>query len=107
MKTKDIPNTPPSAWQPETDTIRCAILGKAQEELHELGKEIARAQAMGLDGINPNGESVRDALADELDDAEVLINIMRAKFNIPRNTKRQRAKRDYQEAWYSMLVVKK
>ena len=102
-KTADI-GTSFSPWKPETNPIRQAVLGKTQEELCELGIAIARCQIQGIDEINPTTqESNRNELADELDDVETMIMILREQFNIQQNTNRQYRKYEAQYIWYGSL----
>jgi len=104
MKTEDI-GTRYSPWKPEQDPARQAILGKTQEELCELGIAIARCQIQGIDEVNPTTQEInRNELADKLDDAEVMIKILREEFKIQRNFDRQHRKYRVQQAWYADIA---
>lgn len=90
-------------WKPETDPVRISILGKTQEECNELGIELARCIIQGIDETNPTtNELNRWGLADELDDMETMIKIIREEFKIPRNYDRQHLKYRAQQTWYGM-----
>lgn len=106
MKTADIANKPPSAWIPETDPVKIAILNKSIEEASELIKILARCTVQGIGASDPEtGEPNRQELADELDDMQAMIGIIRNHFGIEPNTERQSKKRSYQWAWYAILEV--
>lgn len=63
-------------WKPETDKQTLKYIGKLSEELHELGKAIARIQIQGMDGVDPEtGKSNRTALFEELADAHALVRL--------------------------------
>lgn len=103
MRTEDI-GTIYSPWQPETDPVRNAIYSKVQEELNELGIEVSRCQSQGIEETNPTTAVMNIfGLADELDDVEVMIQIIRDKFKIPRNMERQEKKRVMQDRWHQDL----
>lgn len=106
MKTNDIDTKPPSAWIPETDPVKIAILGKSIEEASELVKILARCIVQGIEQSNPDTEEPnREELADELDDVETMIHIIRTHFNVPSSKDRQRKKANYQSRWYEMLEM--
>lgn len=89
-------------WQPEQDPTRLAVLGKAIEESSELIKELARCIIQGFEASHPEtGEPNRCALADELDDMEALIHLIREKFQIEPCSERQFKKIQMQRRWYA------
>lgn len=83
MDTKDIPNTFPTPWIPETDLQRCAVLGKTVEECGELLAIVGRCQIQGIDGRDPKtGKTNRQALTEEVGDVLARCQAIIQKFEL-------------------------
>lgn len=60
-----------TAWLPEQDRHRLAVLGKLAEEAGELAARASRCIIQGLDAIDPaSGRSNREELAREMADVD-------------------------------------
>lgn len=58
-----------SKWMPETNPSILRRIGKTDEEIHELGKVLARIIIQGMAGVDPStGVPNRAALTDEIAD---------------------------------------
>ena len=106
MDTADIPNRPPSAWQPETCRVRNAIYGKSQEELHELGIVLSRCAIQGVEEINPTtGKTNLEEMQNEVSDVLAYCERLIAHFNLDRDAvdSRKMLKYEYHGRWLEML----
>lgn len=84
MDTDKIPTAIPAPWQPITDPIQIAVLGKLGEELNELGAAVSRALIQGVDGIDPDTDRAnRRLIADEIADVEAMILHTRMLLEVP------------------------
>lgn len=67
-----------SAWMPETDRIRLAVLGKLIEECNELCARAARCIIQGIHEVDPaTGRTNRVELAREAADVTACIEMLR------------------------------
>lgn len=105
-ETDDIPTAAVSNWQPITDKLQLAVLGKLGEEVNELGARLARAIIQGLDGADPEtGKTNREAIEDEI--ADVLAMVDHVFFYLGLDSKRvnERALRKhlFKSPWFEAL----
>lgn len=106
MKTDQIAAAPPSPWIPETNPVRCAVLGKSVKELSELAGIVGRCQIQGIEGCEPvSGVTNLASLEDEIADVEALIEHLKIEFRLShvRIRLRRQRKFDYLNAWLDML----
>lgn len=97
-------STVPSNWQPVTDKVTLAVLGKMIEEASELANIAARCIIQGVDGCNPKtGKPNADALMEEV--ADVLAAATHVKNMLGREIDRNRvtAKYAHKAQWHDML----
>lgn len=96
----------PAPWQPETDKVRLAVLGKALEEAGELITIMARCIIQGVDERNPNGGKPNIvALREELADVHATLRHVQAKFtiNMDEMTARRDRKGTFLAKWFDGL----
>lgn len=92
----------PNPWQPETDQLRLAVLGKLAEEASECATAAARCMIQGIDECEPvTGKSNREWLEDEI--ADVIAQTRRASealgLDIGRIMDRAKAKEAFTKQW--------
>ncbi len=95
----------PSPWQPTTDPTEIKLLGKFQEELHELGKVIARIQIQQIGGIDPEtGISNFESLEKEMGDVMALMGLTHRRYGLvlKRMEARAEVKAEYLSKWFNM-----
>ena len=71
-----------SSWEPTTDVVELALLGKLIEECSELTKIAARCVMRGLDDVDDDGISNGWALLTELGDVQARINDVSSVLNM-------------------------
>lgn len=70
-------------WIPTTDLKVLRRVGKAQEELNELGCVLARVIIQGIDEIDPgSGKVNRQRLQDEIADVYTQLQLMESQFEL-------------------------
>lgn len=93
-------------WQPETDSLSLAILGKLAEELGEGSAAVARCIIQGIDEREPvTGKLNREWLEDELADIEAQIAVAKARFLLDGDRMAQRTARkvEHVRSWHKMI----
>jgi hypothetical protein len=106
---KNKPETHPWAlnpWQPMSDPIDIAHLGKLIEELNEAGSASARCLIQGIDEKEPiTGKLNREWLEDELADVLVNLDLVVSHFGLNwlRMAQRIEAKQKHLKAWHATL----
>lgn len=107
METKDIGE--PSDWQPISDKVVLAFLGKLAEEASELSGIIARTIIQGLDGVNPETKKPNIiALAEEIADVRAMsaIAVKELHLNWLTILERVERKQKMKNKWLDMLRTK-
>lgn len=107
MDTKDIPTTPVSDWQPITDIVLLAALGKMIEELGELVNIAGRMIIQGVDGVDPaSGKINIDKMADEIADAAATSHLVVELLKLDVNAMKVRSIRkiEYKRPWLENLA---
>lgn len=80
---KDLSMRQPSPWIPMTDPVELAMLGKAVEEVNELGSAIARCIIQGIDEAHPTtGKTNRQWLTEEMADVRAVLATLQKQFGI-------------------------
>lgn len=103
----DKPMKPPSPWQPISNQVHLAILGKSQEELGECVTVIGRCIIQGLDGKDPETGKVNIRwLEEEIADVRALSSLMIGHFGLDVERIRIRAQRklDHKRAWLKLIT---
>lgn len=106
MDTSDIPVIPDSDWQPITDKVDLAVLGKLGEELSECGTALWRCVIQGIDECEPVTNKLnRDWLMDEIADVEAMLVHVKEHFKLDRERIRKRRIRKYvfKLQWFTSL----
>ena len=106
MEDKDIPTTEVSDWQPITNKLDLAILGKLGEELSECATAIFRCIIQGIDEKQPvTGKVNKEWLEDEMADIIAMSEFVFQHFNLDRErmTDRARKKHSYKVPWFASL----
>jgi NTP pyrophosphatase (non-canonical NTP hydrolase) len=104
METKDIPTQPVSEWQPTTDKLTLALLGKLGEEVNELGSAICRCIIQGLDEVQPvTKKPNREWLEEEIADVLALAFTAMARLDLDHVAieRRRQKKTAYKEPWFA------
>ena len=101
-----VDDKPPSPWQPTTDKLELAVLGKLLEELGELSSIVARCIIQGWDADEPiTGKPNKQALCEEI--ADVRANIEHVINHLQLDTwfikNRKDKKYNYVAKWHNML----
>jgi hypothetical protein len=95
-----------SPWQPETNKLRLALLGKLGEELAEASAAVSRCIIQGIDECEPvTGKLNREWLEDELADVEAALYMVKMRFRLNRlrMMEREQAKRLHLGGWHHMI----
>lgn len=98
--------TPLNPWQPITDTLDLAHLGKMNEELNECGSASARCQIQGIDEAEPvTGKINRDWLLEEIADVQATTDLVIERLGLdPARIAARKAKKiTHLRAWHSMI----
>jgi hypothetical protein len=95
-------------WQPESNALALALLGKLSEEVGELTAAVARCMIQGINESEPvTGKPNRDWLEDELADVSAAGSLVIEYFGL--NDRRMDArfdrKREHLKAWHRLLKV--
>jgi NTP pyrophosphatase (non-canonical NTP hydrolase) len=107
MEDDDIPTAAPSDWQPITNSVDLAVLGKLGEEVGELTSAISRCLIQGMDGIDPDTGKINSAaLEDEIADVKALMlaAVQRFQLNTERIDVRRKRKYNFKLAWFKNLA---
>lgn len=109
MDTHDIPNRVASEWQPITDKLALAVLGKLAEEAGELTSALCRCIIQGINehpptSLKPNKEWVEDEIADVLAMAEFAVRYL----DLDRTgiDARRARKMEFKRPWFESLTKK-
>ena len=97
---------PPSAWIPETNAVRVAVLGKLIEENCECGAKAARCIIQGIMERDPKTDQVNfDALQEEVADILALayLNIEVLGLDKSEILNRAEKKLAHKRAWIAKL----
>jgi hypothetical protein len=97
-----------SPWQPETDRLRLAILGKLGEELAEAGAMVSRCIIQGINESEPvtqvpNRLALQKELADVYATARMAIDHF--KLDIDAMGLHQRRKEAHLRAWHGLITA--
>lgn len=93
-------------WQPITDKLDLAHLGKLGEECNELGSAVDRCIIQGIDECEPvTGRPNRQWLEDEIADVKANIELVERRFNLdPRRMERRaEKKKQHLQGWHKLL----
>lgn len=96
----------PHNWQPITDKVTLAKLGKLSEELGEASAAVGRALIQGIDGKDPKtGEVNRDRIINELADVLAVGEFVLDMLSADRDYMDARIKRktEHKQQWFTML----
>ena len=95
-----------SPWQPETNPLRLAVLGKLAEELSEAAAIVSRCMIQGIDEFEPvtgvlNLDALRNEIADVFATSEIAIDY----FDLNRQKIHERGDRklDHLRRWHSLI----
>lgn len=105
METSDIKSIP-SNWQPITNPVDLAVLGKLGEEFAECAAAIFRCIIQGIDEVEPTTKKPnREWLTDELADVDAMLNhcIMHFKLDLAAVAVRSNKKYVYKKLWFDAL----
>jgi hypothetical protein len=95
-----------SPWNPVNDKVLLKHLGKAAEEVNELGSALARCMIQGVDGAHPvTGKTNRSWLLDEDADVLVTMRMLRKLIEVTdaeydASAERQQRKTAHLEQWH-------
>jgi len=93
-----------SAWMPEQDPHRLAVLGKLAEECNELAGRAVRCIIQGIDEKDPaTGRTNREELAREASDVEACLEMLEARMLVSRITSRVADKYDGFKRWHGLI----
>lgn len=98
---------PLNPWQPETNPLRLAVLGKLAEELAECSAIVSRCIIQGIDESEPETKVLnREALEKELADVHATIADVMQHFNLRMGfmSTRIRLKREHLARWHKLLA---
>lgn len=106
MEDKDIPTYVASLWQPTTDPVQVAMLGKLVEELGECAAVVSRCLVQGIEETAPvTGKPNRQWLEDEIADVMSMFDRVMVHFTLDpkRICERRMAKYDFTSKWFGKL----
>lgn len=96
-----------TAWLPEQDPHRLAVLGKLAEECNELAGRAVRCIIQGIDEKDPaTGRTNRDELAREASDVEACLEMVESLLGVKRITSRVAGKYDGFKRWHRLIEEK-
>lgn len=96
----------PALWIPTQDPCDLAVLGKLAEELAECGAIVARCIIQGIDGVDPDRNTVNLAsLENELADVMALSLLATKQFGLNYRFMHARAQKklEHKQKWLNML----
>lgn len=99
----------PSFWEPMTDQLILAVLGKLGEEANETAQRVCRCIIQGLNEFDPDTKaSNRHELEKEIGDLEANIELAKQYLSLRRDyiEKRKGEKLIYTGKWLSNLKEK-
>jgi NTP pyrophosphatase (non-canonical NTP hydrolase) len=94
-------------WQPETNKVNLAVLGKLLEELGELTAIVSRCIIQGIDEQEPTTKiSNKVALQNELADVEAGLFVATIHFNLDYQTIaiRRARKIEHKLEWHKLIT---
>lgn len=103
MNDDEIPRKPVSEWQPITNKLHLALLGKLNEELAECIAAASRCIIQGLDAEHPEtGKINREWFEDEIADVAAMMAHVSLQLDLDRMRMELRKKRkfDYKLPWF-------
>lgn len=106
MEDADIPATEINVWQPITDKVAIAYLGKLGEELTEGGTAIFRCIIQGVQGSEPTtGKVNQQWLEEEIADVLAMLDHVIPYFELDeeRISLRRKRKYGYKSLWFAAL----
>ncbi len=93
-----------TAWLPEQDRHRLAVLGKLAEECNELGARAARCIIHGLDEKDPaTGRTNREELAREMADVEACLHQAERRLDVKWLAQRAIDKSEGFDRWHGLI----
>ncbi|WP_173087338.1 hypothetical protein [Devosia sp. 1635] len=93
-----------TAWIPEQDQHRLAVLGKLAEECNELGARAARCIIHGIDEIDPaTGRANRHELEREIADVLACIGQAEARLGLSEMAQRTHNKSNGFDRWHELI----
>lgn len=107
METDEIEKRGPADWQPESNKMVQAAVGKLGEEAAELAKVCCRISIQGLHSVNPaTGKSNIDELSDEIADVRAMAELARRYLDLNPVTIRDRMSKKvaFKEPWLRGLM---
>ncbi|MET3925584.1 hypothetical protein [Devosia sp. 2618] len=94
-----------TAWFPETDQFRLAVLGKLAEEASELSARACRCIIQGLDERDPETQRLnREELAREVADVTACLEILREVLSIVPSDTRIASKANGFRNWHHLIA---
>lgn len=108
MEDDQIPTGKVSDWQPTTNKVDLAYLGKTGEELGELVTAIFRCIIQGVTEKEPaTGKPNKTWLEDEVADVQMMLGHMTPHFALDttRIAERRQRKHDFKAPWFNALKV--
>lgn len=94
-----------TAWLPEQDRHRLAVLGKLSEECNELGARAARCVIHGLDQQDPaTGRLNREELSREIADVMACIDQAAKRLGIELDEERFVLKTEGFDHWHELIA---
>lgn len=110
MEDDQIPVQAVSEWQPMTDIVGLAVLGKTMEECGELIAAMSRCINQGIDEREPTtGKPNKQWLEDEVADVEAMLAHVKTRFDLDlvRVVRRRDRKYVYKGTWFEKLWAQK
>ena len=93
-----------TAWMPETDQHRLAVLGKLAEEANELAGACVRAIIQGIDGTDPaSGRTNRDEIGREFGDVVACFQQLEDRIGVSVDHARIDRKFDGFNDWHDLI----
>lgn len=97
-----------TAWMPEQDQHRLAVLGKLIEELNEASKAAARCIIHGIEQTDPGtGRTNKQELQRELDDVTAAMFVARERLQLWWDIERTDAKVAGFDRWHDLIDAEK
>lgn len=114
MDTEDIPHKVANNWEPITNPLLIAMIGKTIEELSELSGALARMLIQGINELEPeskNGKpprSNKQIVEDEIADVYAKMHTLTIELGLDVNNINQRMlrKQRFSRSWFDYLRQK-
>lgn len=106
MEDNEIPEAVPSEWQPTTNKVDLAVLGKFAEELGECVSAVSRCIIQQITEAHPEtGKINKEWLEDEIADISALMTHVEQHFHLDltRIIKRELSKYRFKDKWFKAL----